>query len=85
MVTRPGVRTLGYSHSVLPAGGRLGGREELGEFGQGVRQGPHVAHHGHGLPLSLRHLLLPRQLDGADLWAGGREGTETADSFRHLG
>lgn len=59
---------------VLPAfpagaqrGGRSGGGDELGKFGQGADQGPHVTHDRRGLPPGLGRLLLFSLFDGADL------------------
>lgn len=48
-------------------GGRGGSGNELGKFGQGADQGPHVTHDGRRLPPGLGRLLLFSQFDGADL------------------
>lgn len=62
---------LRFAFPALPAGrlcgGRGGGGDQLGKFGQGADQGPHVTHDRRGLPPGLGRLLLFSLFDGADL------------------
>lgn len=78
-----------HLHFVLPAfpagrlwrGGRGGGGNELGNFGQGADQGPHVAHDRRGPPPGLGRLLLLSLFDGAHLWKN--ECDEPSDTQIH--